>query len=417
MAASSELSEADTIRSQRSSNTTAYYRYKNLAAADVHIHVDPPGDIQAAIDRIIKAKINKDRRIKLCDIAKDFYNACKETVQAAAGEDDFVHLFRCALEAMNTDQILFREKADWREELKPIPQQSDLNLSFLVDFSDLDSGQQQEVDTSAPPPKRQQQTTRRTCYISPQSSMTDALDSGPENRPPQSDTMPPPAVRLFSERVKDASSIKTPRPDISMGTKETALISALSALTSHYLSHTGAKRFLKKLEDTMVPSERGGRAEPLLIAVPTQRASDLFFPFAVLEGKAYSTGNQIFVAQNQAAVSGASGLKIQLSLNELVKRSTTNVAPSTSIDQPPLFFSICTEGPYHELWAHYTHIEDDVRKFNMKLLKICNGVLLESVEDFILTVDNVLRWGTGRFLQSVVERLEKVASKAAQSDI
>jgi hypothetical protein len=43
------------------------------------------------------------------------------------------------------------------------------------------------------------------------------------------------------------------------------------------------------------------------------------------------------------------------------------------------------------------------------LLAICNGLLLESVQDFIVAVDNVLRWGTGEFLNSVVERLGKVA--------
>ena len=139
-------SEGETIRSQRSSNTTASYRYKHLAAADVHIHTDPSEDVQAAIDLIVKAEVSEDRRIKLCHIAKEFYEACKETVQAAAGEDDFVHIFRRALEAMNPDQILFREKPDWREELKPIPQQSDLNLSFLVDFNAMESDHQKEVD-------------------------------------------------------------------------------------------------------------------------------------------------------------------------------------------------------------------------------------------------------------------------------
>ena len=107
----------------------------------------------------------------------------------------------------------------------------------------------------------------------------------------------------------------------------------------------------------MAPSELGGPAEPLLVAVPTQLESDLVFPFAVVEGKAYSTCKQIFEAQNQAAVSGASGLKIQLSLNELVKCSSSDVVPLTLNDQPPLFSSICTEGSCHELWAHYTYIE------------------------------------------------------------
>jgi hypothetical protein len=99
---------------------------------------------------------------------------------------------------------------------------------------------------------------------------------------------------------------------------------------------------------------------------------------------------------------------MQLSLSELVRRSTT----SSNVPPIPLFFSICTEGPYHELWAHYTHIEDDVRKFKMALIKICHGVLLDGVVDFIFAVDNVLRWGTGQFVDSVVERLGKVARRA-----
>ena len=42
--------------------------------------------------------------------------------------------------------------------------------------------------------------------------------------------------------------------------------------------------------------------KPLLISVPASRALDLVFPFAVVEGKANSTGNPIFDAENQAAV-------------------------------------------------------------------------------------------------------------------
>ena len=155
--------------------------------------------------------------------------------------------------------------------------------------------------------------------------------------------------------------------------------------------------------------------EPALILVPTQRPSTLVFPFAVVEGKAYSTGKLIFEAQNQAAVSGASGLKIQLCLNALVKRATatrSDISSASLEEQPALFFSMCTEGPYYEFWGHYTYIEDGERKFNMALLKSCNGLLLEGLEDFVVAIDNVLRWGTGSFLDSVVERLEKVARRA-----
>lgn len=161
--------------------------------------------------------------------------------------------------------------------------------------------------------------------------------------------------------------------------------------------------------------KRGEPEEPVLSVVPTQRPSNLVFPFAVLEGKAYSTGKQIFEAQNQAAVSGASGLKIQLSLNKIFERaiSYSDVPLTLSNEQLPLFFSICTEGPYHELWAHYTYIRDGVLEFNQVLLEICNAMLLKSVTEFIVVVDKVLRWGTGNFQNSVVERLGEVAKMAS----
>lgn len=401
-------SEAETVSSKRSSSTQAVYRYECLTAAEIYIHTDPPSNIQAAIDDIIKAEVTEDRRLILRDIAKTLYEACRKTVQTAVGKDDFVILIHKALEAMKPDNILFRTKSNWREELKPVTQELNVDWSFLINSNNMSSDQQQEVDnTSAPPPPKRQQQSAGQPYISPQPSMINILNSNSNNRPPQSIIMPPPSRPLpaKAKQTKQTSPIKTPRPNISIGIEDKALI---SALLSQNLNNAEIKRFLKALEKIMIPSEQDGSAEQILIIIPTQQASGLVFPFAIVEGKAYSTGKQVFEAQNQAAVAGASGLKIQLSLNELVKRSTIS---SDAENQPPLFFSICTEGPYHELWVHYTHIEDDVREFNMKLLKICNGVLLEGVEDFLITVDNVLRWGTGQFLKSVVERLGKVARK------
>ena len=129
-----------------------------------------------------------------------------------------------------------------------------------------------------------------------------------------------------------------------------------------------------------------------MIIVPTQRESNLTFPTLVFEGKGYSTGRQVFEAQNQAAVSGAGGGKIQMMLDELVKRATRSSAiPFTpSKNRHPLVFSICTEGPYHELLAHYTVIEDGERQFNMMLLDTCHGVVLKHVERFFIQVYNMM---------------------------
>ena len=400
------LSEAESLRSQRSSNTTAHYRYKHLEDANIYIHVDPPEDIQAAIDDIVNAEPSEDRHAILHDKAQKFWKKCKEMVRAAAGEDDFIHGFYTITEEMSPDNLISREKADWRVELKPTIQQSDANLSFLSDFNAMNSDEQQEVNDALapPPPKRYQQSAGRL-YISPRNSQTDSLDAPPDDKPPQPD------------KAKETSPIKTPRPDITTGVKESALISALvSYLSSQNFNYTKAKakQFLEKLQDTTMPSERDGPQEPALIIVPTQRQSTLTFPTLVFEGKGYSTGKQVFEAQNQAAVSGACGVKIQMMLDELVKRATrsSDVLLTPSKDQPPLVFSICTEGPYHELWAHYTVIEDGERQFNMVLLETCNGVVLKQVERFFVQVYNVMIWAIGPFLNIVAEGLGKVVMKA-----
>lgn len=122
--------------------------------------------------------------------------------------------------------------------------------------------------------------------------------------------------------------------------------------------------------------------------MPTQRESNLTFPTLIFEGKGYSTGKQVFEAQNQAAVSGAGGVKIQMILDELVKRATrsSNVALAPLKNRPPLVFAICSEGPQHELWAHYTVIDDGEHQFNMALLNTCHGVMPKQVESFFVQV-------------------------------
>jgi hypothetical protein len=99
----------------------------------------------------------------------------------------------------------------------------------------------------------------------------------------------------------------------------------------------------------MLPNDDGA-AEAMLILVPVPRVLDLAFPFAVVEGKAYSTGNQIFEVENQAAVSAACVLKVQTNLDNVVDRASTSSDTTASFDaDPPLFFSVTTQGPIHEL--------------------------------------------------------------------
>jgi hypothetical protein len=217
--------------------------------------------------------------------------------------------------------------------------------------------------------------------------------------------MPPPGP-FVTEKEEDRYPVKTPRPDLSIGIDLTALISALS---SQNLKKAKATEFIEWLQNTLIQRKVGGPYEPALILVPATRALDLTFPYVVVEGKAYSTGKHIFEAENQAAVSGACALKIQLDLDSLANSGTVTF----STTQPPLFFAITTEGPIHELWYHWTVDEDEVRKFESKLLDSYNVLVPERGEEFLVRLRNIGRWGHGPFMKSVVERLGKAAAKAA----
>ncbi|OAL34888.1 hypothetical protein AYO20_05849 [Fonsecaea nubica] len=398
-------SEAGTVRSHRSANTNkAFYRHKNLQAVQIHIHAKPPDFIEAAANRIVNAKVSKQRRAELRVIAQELSNSCLKNVKAQSGEDDFINPLHTALKALGLKNLCIHEKAEWREELQPIvPQQLHFSSNFMA------SVQQLEVDdVSARPRKRQQQSAGE--YMSPESFQANAPTTPPANNSQESNAMSTPAPPV-PEKEGDRYPIENPRPDLSIGTDLTALVSALSA---QKLNKAKATAFIHWLQNEMVQHVPKGPLEPMLLLVPAPRALDLAFPFAVVEGKAYSTGKQIFEAENQAAVSGACALKIQHDLDSLVNSGTmrSGALPKSSNTHPPLFFSITTQGPIHELWYHWTVYEGGVRKFESKLLDSCNVLVLERGEDFVVKLNNVGSWGTGPFVKSLVERLGKVAVKA-----
>ena len=254
-------------------------------------------------------------------------------------------------------------------------------------------------------------------YVSPGSSGPSQLDHA-QNLV----SMRPPPVPVISQK-KGFSQVKTPHPDVTVGIKVSSLLSALS--NDYDSSIENITAFFDQLQNESIQHEPNGPLEPLLIPVPALSALDLAFPFAVVEGKAYSTGKQIFEAENQAAVAAACALKILIDLDDLVGRVKGARADSSaatvqlisepkhdSDSLPPLFFSITTQGPIHELWVHWTVPKDEVRTFESKLLDSCNVLLQKQAQDFMVKVNNVCAWGTGMFKDSVMKRLELVARMA-----
>lgn len=196
--------------------------------------------------------------------------------------------------------------------------------------------------------------------------------------------------------------MKTPRPDISIGLKESALIESLQ-------SRGLAVDDTEYLLTTLATPHAGNPA--LLCSEPTQAALQIRFPFCVLEGKSYATCSSIYEAQNQAAVSGACSLKILHDLDNLVRKSD----PKRFSKVQPIVFSICTEGPIHQLWAHYTigGRGDGDRTYYMAQVKTCDVGVCEDTVMFLQAVDNVLRWGSGKYKEAISEQLSTIWKRSS----
>lgn len=389
---------SDSDQTTKSAISSSPHRFVHLANAGVCLNAEIPKDIRTTIDNIVERIPPQGRLEELKLVAKDLHNISNQRVRASDGEDDFVHLLVQALRDMKSDTVCYHEKADWNEHLKPLPPQC-LNLDDILAEPPVANPTPATTPPLGPSPKRHQPLPKPT-----------AMSASQPDPPPVSAMLPPSPDTAAIGRGGGRPFIKTPRPDISIGIYKPKLTSRhVSTDVSDHL----VKQVLFSLQDQSKRTLHDRSSEPMLISEPASRASDLTFPFAVVEGKACSTGRPIFEAQNQAAVTGACALKIQLDLEDVTRRAERNARkPPTFSQRPPLlFFSVCTEGPIHELWAHFILEKENVpRTFASNILKICHTGLLDMVEKFIVALDNVCHWGTGPFLDYVVERLELVAS-------
>lgn len=129
----------------------------------------------------------------------------------------------------------------------------------------------------------------------------------------------------------------------------------------------------------------------------------------VVEGKSYSTSKSIFEAQKQAAVSGSCMMKMQHQLADLF-----DLIAGSHDKKEPLVFSICTQGPYMELWGHYTTSVSGIRKYNMNFIQTCNALILAGVVEFLVIVDRVLSWACSEFVDDVAKQLALMENATRQ---
>ena len=147
-----------------------------------------------------------------------------------------------------------------------------------------------------------------------------------------------------------AIRFETPKPYPSLSIDLSALSSDLSQNFTYFTA-----------EETKEWLTLSDNPSPIWI-FPTVPASDTIFPFAVIECGP-SGPSSIITKQNEAAIASVYAHNILSRLDDMsgLLQTTTNTS------QPYVLFSITVQDFYHDLWVHWTAVEDDCLRFNSAL--------------------------------------------------
>jgi len=381
----------------RSSLSLSNYRLISLKRARIVVqHRGLPEHVQSRVDSIIQPGTFHERDVVLSSIIDSLCDAFPKVLEVASREDDSVELIYGALDSMNnklfSKLFSFRRKAGITD---PICASTYRFTYFVLEWEPtLKPYSQRKSYRSNPPDKPTDKPTDST-NSSPQQPGDRQQIEQSHCSPEKSETMMPPPPPPLPPK-QDGYSVKTPRPDITIGFLHSVVTSKLRSLG---LGELDAEELL---EDLQYDQE--------LYSSPTEPALLIPFPSIVVEGKSYGTGKSIYEAENQAAVSGSCMLVVQHQLDDLAARRSLGSHES----REPLAFSICSEGPIMLLWVHYTTSVEGTRFYNMHLLETCHATCRKTVETFFIAVAGIMRWASSELLDDIAEQLFLVWKSAQQ---
>jgi hypothetical protein len=202
-------------------------------------------------------------------------------------------------------------------------------------------------------------------------------------------SLPPSAPSVAATTSTEAANpyyIPTPKPDITVG-----------------LAH---ESFEPQQQRCLIMQQMSGS----ILSDPHAAEMGLRFPFLAVEAKGLSLSGSLVVAQNQAAISGASMLVILQDLSNQADKCVITAANSGSASQetPALCISIVTMGPIHDMGVHFM---DGDASF-MYCFKTYRTTLESDARRFVASLSRILRWGRGRHKEGVVRRLDRVLVSA-----
>ncbi|PWY94072.1 hypothetical protein BO94DRAFT_621526 [Aspergillus sclerotioniger CBS 115572] len=181
--------------------------------------------------------------------------------------------------------------------------------------------------------------------------------------------------------------LNDPRPDISVGLCACPIEEALKPGMG-----SAATGLLTRLQ-----------ADAELISGPYPSCLNLHFPFLIAQTKSGATGGNLFQAQNQAAVGGCVALRILRNLSEYHARiSVSNNVPDQCDQLMSIpVFSITTEGPTIELWAHFQ--EENGSSFKMVRLNVWCMSLKNHCLEALIHISAILKWGSADLKGTIIE--------------
>ncbi|RMZ73458.1 terminal deoxynucleotidyl transferase [Pyrenophora seminiperda CCB06] len=203
----------------------------------------------------------------------------------------------------------------------------------------------------------------------------------PEFIPPSSSGFPG-GIPSLPPHAPSADAYKsfdllTPKPDIVVG------------LGDNTFSPTHRERLLNH------------QAAGSLMSDPHAADMGLRFPFLIAETKGLSANGALVAVQNQAVVSAACIFNILDTLKHLRTTSTSTI-PSAD---PPVCFSITTEGPVHELWVHFK-FEGILHMHNIRTWRITHQ---RDIREFTFCLAQIIKWGATDFLKEVQDMLDNIS--------
>ncbi|PLB34270.1 uncharacterized protein BDW47DRAFT_120483 [Aspergillus candidus] len=350
------------------------YRTRTLFRAGILVDVDVPEEVQHQINTVLGTPPANASTLE--HLASKLQRESMELTAVQAGASEWMSLLHEILKDLKSTMLMVVRNREWRPDIKPRVHQPPVSRSSvprkrLCDQTGAQgpenpgsnvASEHASFDQSAPPTDRLGSIGPGTATLSVQSE--------------------PMLVTPFK--------LKDPRPDISVGISDQRLAIALQSRKVR-----NGKYLLDDLQE-----KRELISDPGLIPL------NLRFPFFLVEAKSGATGGNLYQAQNQAAVGGASAIEVLKAFYQKSegRRLSNTASPAVAGTMCQLLtFSATTEGPICELWAHFWDEAND--SHYMANIDTWRTTRRDKAFDFVSKISTILNWGSTTFHNTVVEHL------------